>query len=121
MVNWLLSQSMLIFYLNTFRESYWPDGKLARQPPVRSEEERLRTRLLAKQKVLQSIPGVYYLFLSTLLNCFIFIFFLSSDVLKNLVGEANAKNGAIKLFEYFQDIKLNKHLFYVSILLISDN
>ncbi|ELU04949.1 hypothetical protein CAPTEDRAFT_89225 [Capitella teleta] len=99
MVNWLLSQSMLIFYLNTFRESYWPDGKLARQPPVRSEEERLRTRLLAKQKVLQSIP----------------------DVLKNLVGEANAKNGAIKLFEYFQDIKLNKHLFYVSILLISDN
>jgi sorting nexin-25 len=40
--------------------------------------------------------------------------FVFSDLLKNLVGEANAKNGAIKLFEYFQDIKLNKHIFYVS-------
>ena len=42
---------------------------------------------------------------------FIFI----SDALKNLFGDKNTRQGTIKMFEALQDIRLNKHLFYVSI------
>ena len=36
------------------------------------------------------------------------------DAVKTLVGEDNARQGAIKMFEVLQDSRLNKHLFYVS-------
>ena len=58
-MNWLLSESMLIFYMHSFRDAYWPDGKLAKGNPPRAEEEKLKTRLEAKEKVLQSIPGLF--------------------------------------------------------------
>ena len=41
-------------------------------------------------------------------------YFFFSDVLTNLVGDHNAKRGAIKTFEVLQEYRLNKHLFYVS-------
>lgn len=37
------------------------------------------------------------------------------DPLLKLVGEKNAQIGMIKLFETFQDKKLNKHLVFVNI------
>ena len=37
-----------------------------------------------------------------------------SDAVKTLVGEENARRGTIKMFEVLQDVRLNKHLFYVS-------
>ena len=39
---------------------------------------------------------------------------LVSDAVKTLVGEENARRGTIKMFEVLQDVRLNKHLFYVS-------
>ena len=42
------------------------------------------------------------------------IYLLISDAVKTLVGEENARRGTIKMFEVLQDVKLNKHLFYVS-------
>lgn len=56
-VHWILSEPQLIYYLHSFRDAYWPEGKLADKAPSRTDEEKLRTRLLAKQKILQSIPG----------------------------------------------------------------
>ena len=38
-----------------------------------------------------------------------------SDAVKTLVGDENARRGTIKMFEVLQDVRLNKHLFYVSI------
>ena len=42
---------------------------------------------------------------------------LISDAVKTLVGDENARRGTIKMFEVLQDVRLNKHLFYVSICL----
>ena len=39
---------------------------------------------------------------------------LVTDAVKTLVGEENARRGTIKMFEVLQDVRLNKHLFYVS-------
>lgn len=35
------------------------------------------------------------------------------DILKNFVGDHNARHGVIKLFEVLQEEKLNRHLLYV--------
>jgi hypothetical protein len=40
------------------------------------------------------------------------IFCIKTEALQKLVGEKNAQIGMIKLFETFQDKKLNKHLVY---------
>ena len=48
------------------------------------------------------------------IEVYFFIFFSIKDALQKLVGEKNAQIGLIKLFETFQDKKLNKHLIYVS-------
>lgn len=36
--------------------------------------------------------------------------------MRTLLGEENGRRGAIKMFEVLQDTRLNKHLFYVSML-----
>ncbi|XP_065670461.1 sorting nexin-25 isoform X2 [Hydra vulgaris] len=95
-VGWLLSEPMLIYYIDNFKQSMWPKGKLAPYPPPRTDLEKLRTREHAKEKVMKSIP----------------------DVLQNLVGKRNSRLGFLKLFEAFQDFRSNKHLFYMVLELI---
>ncbi|KAK3599208.1 hypothetical protein CHS0354_012814 [Potamilus streckersoni] len=90
-VYWLFTESMMIYYIGNFKDSMWPDGKLAEALPVRTNEQKLRTRMKAKDKFLKNMP----------------------EAVKSLVGDDNAKRGAIKMFEVFQDVRLNKHLFYV--------
>ncbi|XP_064621309.1 sorting nexin-25-like isoform X2 [Lineus longissimus] len=90
-VDWIFSEPMLIYYIHNLRDSMWPNGKLAEWGPPHSDEEKMRTRMMAKQIFLENNP----------------------DFLKNLIGEKNAKQGAIKMFESLQDVRLNKHLFYV--------
>ena len=92
LVDWVYSEPMLIYYLHLFRDKYWPDGQLCPTRPARSDDVKVQTRFMAKEKFSQNIP----------------------DVVKNLVGEQNAKRGAIKTFEVLQEYRLNKHLFYVS-------
>lgn len=46
--------------------------------------------------------------------------FAVSDALSNLVGQQNARQGSIKVFEVLQESKANKHLFVVSSAHLSD-
>ncbi|CAH3198059.1 unnamed protein product, partial [Porites evermanni] len=91
MVEWLVSESMVIYYIHLFRDSTWPGGELAKPAALRTEAEKIESRKRAKQKLLKNIP----------------------EVLQNLVGKKNSKVGAQKVFEAFQDIRVTKHLFYV--------
>jgi sorting nexin-25 len=90
-VEWIVSEPMLIYYLHLFRDAYWPphDQPTHRTTPP-SDEEKRQMRLLAKQKLLNSIPAA----------------------LKNLIGDEKARHGATKLFDAWQDSQINKHIFY---------
>ena len=54
---WICSESMVIYYIRNFKDSMWPNGVLAESLPQRSDEEKLRTRIKAKEKFLQNQPG----------------------------------------------------------------
>ncbi|XP_026872922.2 sorting nexin-25 isoform X2 [Electrophorus electricus] len=90
-VNWIFSEQMMVYYINIFRDSFWPDGKLAPQGEARSEVERRNTKDKAQQKLLDNIP----------------------DALQNLVGQQNARYGIIKIFNALQEASANKHLLYI--------
>jgi len=49
---------MLIYYVQLFRDAYWPDGQLlaAAEPP--SELQKLQMRRNAKSALLRNIPGL---------------------------------------------------------------
>lgn len=91
MVEWLVSESMVMYYIHLFRDSMWPGGELAKPAAQPSDSEKLKTSRKARQKLLKNIP----------------------EILHNLVGKRNSKLGTIKVFEAFQDIRVTKHLFYV--------
>ncbi|EDO37987.1 predicted protein, partial [Nematostella vectensis] len=91
MLEWLVSESMIVYYIHTFRDSLWPGGQLAKTAPIRTDEEKLETKIRAMDHLLKDIP----------------------EVLQNLVGKKNSRLGTIKVFEAFQDVRVNKHLFYV--------
>ena len=57
-VYWIFSESMVIYYIRLFKDSMWPGGVLAEPLPQRSDEEKLRTRIRAKEKFLQNQPGI---------------------------------------------------------------
>ncbi|KAB0373503.1 hypothetical protein FD755_015162, partial [Muntiacus reevesi] len=94
-VNWIFSEQMLVYYINLFRDAFWPNGKLA--PPKttpRQEQSRAHsqeTKQRAQQKLLENIP----------------------DMLQSLVGQQNARYGIIKIFNALQETRANKHLLYV--------
>ncbi|XP_051784395.1 sorting nexin-25 [Erpetoichthys calabaricus] len=90
-VNWIFSEPMLLYYINIFRDAFWPNGKLAPSSTPRTEKERQETKLRAQQKLLDNIP----------------------DALQSLVGQQNARHGIIKVFNALQESSANKHLLYV--------
>ncbi|XP_027693144.1 sorting nexin-25 isoform X2 [Vombatus ursinus] len=90
-VNWIFSEPMLVYYINVFRDAFWPNGKLAPPMPPRSEEQSQETKQRAQQKLLENIP----------------------DMLQSLVGQQNARHGIIKIFNALQETRANKHLLYV--------
>lgn len=90
-VNWIFSEQMMVCYVGVFKDTFWPNGKLAPQVKVRTESERNETKEKAQQKLLDNIP----------------------DVLTNLVGQQNARYGIIKIFNALQEASANKHLLYV--------
>uniref|UniRef100_A0A4W3JSQ7 Sorting nexin 25 n=1 Tax=Callorhinchus milii TaxID=7868 RepID=A0A4W3JSQ7_CALMI len=91
-INWIIGEQMIVYYINLFRDAFWPDGKLAAPTGPRSEQQRLETKNKAQQKLLDNIP----------------------DALQNLVGQQNARHGIIKVFNALQESSANKHLLYVS-------
>uniref|UniRef100_A0A8C1K6Y8 Sorting nexin 25 n=1 Tax=Cyprinus carpio TaxID=7962 RepID=A0A8C1K6Y8_CYPCA len=97
-VNWIFSEQMLVYYINIFRDTFWPNGKLAPHNKSRSESERRETKERAQQKLLDNIP----------------------DALQNLVGQQNARYGIIRIFNALQETSANRHLLYVSHLALWD-
>ncbi|XP_077158360.1 sorting nexin-25 isoform X2 [Paroedura picta] len=57
-VNWIFSEPMLVYYINIFRDAFWPNGKLASSTKPRSEEQGQETKQKAQQKLLENIPGI---------------------------------------------------------------
>ncbi|KAG8134710.1 hypothetical protein E2320_007802 [Naja naja] len=90
-INWIFSEPMLVYYVNIFRDAFWPNGKLASSTKPTSEQQSKETKQKAQQKLLENIP----------------------DTLQNLVGQQNARHGVIKVFNALQETKANKHLLYV--------
>ncbi|GAA6089809.1 sorting nexin-25 [Tachysurus ichikawai] len=90
-VNWIFNEQMIVYYINIFRDSFWPNGKLAPHNKSRSDAERRETKERAQQKLLVNIP----------------------DALQNLVGQQNARYGIIKIFNALQESSANKHLLYI--------
>jgi len=43
-VAWLLSEPMLIYYIQILTHAWWPNGALAPSTPMRTPEEKLETR-----------------------------------------------------------------------------
>lgn len=56
-VNWIFCEQMLVCYISVFRDTFWPDGKLAPHGKVRTDSERSETKERAQQKLLDNIPG----------------------------------------------------------------
>ncbi|KAJ8335900.1 hypothetical protein SKAU_G00392420 [Synaphobranchus kaupii] len=90
-VHWIFSEQMLVYYINVFRDTFWPNGKLAPHNKTRSDADRRETKERAQQKLLDNIP----------------------DALQNLVGQQNARYGIIKIFNALQESSANKHLLYI--------
>ncbi|XP_067374722.1 sorting nexin-25 isoform X1 [Channa argus] len=90
-VNWIFSEQMLVCYISVFRDTFWPNGKLAPHAKVRTDSERSETKERAQLKLLDNIP----------------------DALANLVGQQNARYGIIRIFNALQEASANKHLLYV--------
>lgn len=88
-VSWVFSESTLVYLLDTFRESLWPGGQLAPEWPRRSEQEQAAARKQAKTLLLDNLPHIL-----------------------NVVGQQTARKGAAKAFDVFQNVRLNKQLFY---------
>ena len=59
-VEWIVSESMLVWYIHYFRDSYWPKGQLAPPFPVFTEEEKQQTKDKAREKFLRYFPGEYW-------------------------------------------------------------
>ncbi|XP_055969976.1 sorting nexin-25 [Sorex fumeus] len=91
MVHWIISEQMVVYYINTFRDAVWPNGNLAPSASSRSFEQKQETKKRAQQKLLEHIP----------------------DMLQSLVGQQNARHGIIKIFNALQETRANKHLLYV--------
>lgn len=60
-IDWIFSESMLIYYIQTFQESMWPNGVLAEPSLPKTEEEKMKSRIEAKEKLLQNLPGNTYI------------------------------------------------------------
>ena len=89
-LNWVFSEPMLLFYLETFRNGMWPGGEPAPPAPTRSDEEKAATKEDARGKFLKSSP----------------------QALQTILGQRNCQIGMRKIFELLQDPKGNKQLFY---------
>ena len=57
MGDWTVSEPMIVYYLQCFRDAYWPGGKVAATAAARNEDEKVQTRLLAVETVLNTLPG----------------------------------------------------------------
>ena len=89
-VSWMVSEPMLIYYLESYREAMWPEGNASTSTATRSDEKKAETKQQAREKLLKNI----------------------SIVMQTLISKGKCKVGLIKMFDAFQDSRANKQLFY---------
>ncbi len=89
-MNWVISEPMLVFYLETFRNAMWPNGLPASAFPTRSDEQKFATKEEARNKFMKSSP----------------------QALQTVLGQSNCQIGYQKIFDSLQDPRANKELFY---------
>ena len=56
-VEWATSPQQVSEYLNTFKNSFWPNGTLAETQAPRDNETKMRTKIAAKTALLSSLSG----------------------------------------------------------------
>jgi sorting nexin-25 len=104
----LFQEECIVKYLIMLRDAFWPKtSPIQRQRNV--DEDKHERRQHAKRQLLTNIPGIYQerCLYKKIFDCF----FL--ETISLIFGSDNARLGAERLFELFQDIRLNKHLCYV--------
>ncbi|CAF1253936.1 unnamed protein product, partial [Didymodactylos carnosus] len=94
----LFQENRLVSYVTMLRDTFWPNGSTLSiiTKETRTDDEKLERRHQAKRKLLTSIPETFSL----------------------LIGYENTRGGVERLFELFQDGRLNKHFFYNILLMI---
>ena len=56
-VQWIYSEPMLIYYIQLFRDAYWPNGQLSAATDLPTDSQKLQMRRQAKLALLRNIPG----------------------------------------------------------------
>ena len=56
-VNWLVNEENLLWYLDRFEQSMWPDGKLSGPWPTRTLEQRETLKASARDKLVRAVVG----------------------------------------------------------------
>ncbi|XP_070564761.1 sorting nexin-13-like [Ptychodera flava] len=90
-VAYTTSAEQVAEYVKLFRDSFWPDGIEADSAAERDNMTMMRTRVIAKTKLIASMP----------------------DELKNFIGAETTRKGILRVFEMLQNQQLNKRLMYV--------
>jgi len=89
-IEWLVSEEMIVYYIDRFLQSWWPEGKLADNWPQRTVEQKEEMKKMAKQNLVTVLPEFF----------------------SSMIGSENSRRGGVRLFDAFQSILLNKHLMY---------
>lgn len=90
-MEWLTSAEQIAAYLVQFRDNLWPGGCRAEPRVERDFNTRMRTRVVAKAKMLGTID----------------------DELKSFLGSDTTRRGVLRVFNMFQHRTLNRRLVYV--------
>ncbi len=61
--DWFVSSDQVACYLRDFRSTMWPNGRLAPSKPQQNVEVKALQSLLARAKLIGSIPGDYIILL----------------------------------------------------------
>jgi sorting nexin-13 len=91
-VAWLTNETQVAEYLRAFRDYFWPNGRLAEpRTDQRSQSIQMRTRVIAKAKMIAALP----------------------DELRLFIGNETTRSGTLMVFETFQNPHLNRRFCYV--------
>lgn len=83
-------EASLHHYATMCIKNFWPADEVTKVAPERTDDMKEMTAHAAKSLLIDNVP----------------------DILANLVGQQNAKNGSLKIFEVLQNEKYNKQLVY---------
>ena len=92
LISGCFDETNLHHYLSSLLKTLWPVNDVEEEKPIpeRTDDMKEMTAHAAKSLIIDNIP----------------------DILSNLVGAQNAKNGSIKMFEVLQNETYNKQLIY---------